>query len=255
MVRIMKNVFFVALLVMFSCNHNKFIKPSSGLIQEYALVNFGGQKYYYVEEFPINFELIFKFVDSQTKSTSSSQVTPLPGGYQEVRHSSSTGLGKSNEAHIGKVSVLVNSKHVGKSGIKTLKELNESLKKDSLGSLDVKFAFVVDLDKSLLKRSLIGDEFVMLNYKELGVFKDALKNTSSNNDSINFTLALYNEGPFDSKPKLSYKTYDKYDNSLKKFTYESKHKDGNEFYFEIKGSVASFASMLENIVNRIKAGL
>ncbi|WP_041178222.1 hypothetical protein ACE4V3_04635 (plasmid) [Borrelia recurrentis] len=64
---IIKNVILIYLFVIFSCSHNLFIKPKSGLVKDYASVMVGDKKYYYMEEFPINFDLVFKFVDNEHK--------------------------------------------------------------------------------------------------------------------------------------------------------------------------------------------
>ncbi|ACH93932.1 hypothetical protein [Borrelia duttonii] len=254
---IIKNVILICLFVIFGCSHNLFIKPKSGLVKDYASVMVGDKKYYYMEEFPINFDLVFKFVDNEHKSTSNSYSRPLPGGFEERSHFSSTSLEKSQSSHLGKISVLVNSKDVERLSIKSLKELNEYLKKDDLGSLDIKFAFVIDLTKSLLKKSLVGNELFMFDYKGLVAFKDSIKNTNTttSNDNLSVTVHYAYKGLKDSIHKIYSRTYNQYDSSLKKFTDKDKHKDGNEFYFEVKGNIGSFSNLLDNAVQKIKTGL
>ncbi|AOW96309.1 hypothetical protein [Borrelia miyamotoi] len=251
--KIIKNTFITLLFITFSCSHSLFTKPSYGLLKDYAEVIFDRQKYYYMEELPIKFNLELEFLDSQSETTSQTYHQLL--GKQLVstnkrfyRNSSS----QINNLSIGKISLLIDSAWIDKLNIMTTKELNEYLKNRNLNALNIRFVFDSNIGElvSSSNKSLFGTQCIVFSYNELIIFNNTIKNKERN---INLTLNIANKDLQNNIYHLSPREYDSFIEAENKFV-NNKNKDKGNFHFKIKGNIATFSSSLEETLKKIKEG-
>ncbi|UPA15831.1 hypothetical protein [Borrelia turicatae] len=251
--KIVKNIVLTLLFIVFSCSHGVFNKPSSGLIKDYGEVIFDSHRYYYVEEFPITFDLKFEFVDTKSESISRTDHRVLGSHHIATRRSVyESSSDKTNSFSFGKVGLLVDSACLGKLGIKTVKGLNEYLRSKGLGSLGVKFVFDSGLDRlsSISNGNLLGNQCIVFDHNELINYIDIIKNKRNNS---NLTLNLANKDLQDSKYRLFSKTYNKYIDTENKFL-NCEGQDISDFHFKIKGNVGRLLSILEEMLRKVKKG-
>ncbi|BDU63537.1 hypothetical protein BOFE_10770 (plasmid) [Candidatus Borrelia fainii] len=251
--RIVKNIVLTLLFIVFSCSHGVFNKPLSGLMKDYDEVIFDSHRYYYVEEFPIDLNLKFEFVDTKSEFTSRTDHQALGSHYISTRKSVyESSSDKTNSFSFGKVGLLVDSVYLGKLGIKTIKGLNEHLKNKKLDSLGVKFVFDSGLDRlsSMSNRNLLGSQCIVFDYNELINYMDIIKNKKNN---VNLTLNLANKDLQNSKYRLFSKTYNKYIDIENKFL-NCEGQNNSDFHFKIKGNIGSLLSVLEEILKKVKKG-
>ncbi|AHH05677.1 hypothetical protein CNO14_05355 (plasmid) [Borrelia miyamotoi] len=249
--KILKNTFMTLLFIIFSCSHSLFTKPSSGLIKDYAEVIFDSQKYYYMEELPIKFNLELEFLDSQSETTSKTYHQLL--GKQLVSTNKSFYRNSSsqiNNLSIGKISILIDSVCINKLNIKTLRELNDHLKNRNLNALNIRFVFDSSIGElvSSSNKSLFGTQCIVFSYNELIIFNNSIKNKEN---SINLTLNIANKNLQSNIYNLSPKEYNSYIETENKFV---NNKDKGNFHFKIKGNIAIFSSFLEETLKKIKEG-
>lgn len=251
--KVVKNIVLTLLFIVFSCSHDVFSKPSSGLIKDYAEVIFDSHRYYYVEEFPINLDLKFEFVDTKSESTSQTDHRVLGSHHIATRRSVyESSSEKANSFSFGKVGLLVSSAYLGKLGIKTVKGLNEHLKNKEFDSLGVKFVFDSGLDRlsSISNRNLLGSQCIVFDHNELINYIDIIKNKKNN---VKLTLNLANKDLQNSKYRLFSKTYNKYIDIENKFL-NCEGQNNSNFHFKIEGNVGSLLSLLEEILIKVKQG-
>ncbi|UPA14076.1 hypothetical protein [Borrelia turicatae] len=250
--KIVKNIVLTLLFIVFSCSHGVFNKPLSGLIKDYAEVIFDSHRYYYVEEFPIDLDLKFEFVDTKSESTLRADHRVSGSHHIATRRSVyESSSDKTNSFFFGKVGLLVDSACLGKLGIKTIKGLNEHLKNKEFDSLGVKFVFDSGLDRlsSISNGNLLGSQCIVFGHNELINYIDIIKNKKNNS---NLTLNLANKDLQDSKYCLFSKTYNKYIDTENKFLYEGQ--DNSGFHFKIKGNVGRLLSVLEEMLRKVEKG-
>ncbi|UPA11575.1 hypothetical protein bpSLO_001452 (plasmid) [Borrelia parkeri] len=251
--KIVKNIVLTLLFIVFSCSHGVFSKPSSGIINDYAEVIFDSHRYYYVEEFPIDLDLKFEFVDTKSESTSRTDHRVLGSHHIATRRSlDESSSDKTNSFSFGKVGLLVDSACLGELGIKTVKGLNEHLRSKGLGFLGFKFVFDSGFDRlsSISDGNLLGSKCIVFDHNELINYIGIIKDKKNN---ISLTLSLANKDLKNSKYRLFSKTYNKYIDTENKFL-NCEGQDNSDFHFKIKGNVGSLLSVLEEMLRKVKKG-
>ncbi|AHH11565.1 hypothetical protein bcCo53_001485 (plasmid) [Borrelia coriaceae] len=248
--KVIKNIFLPFLFIIFGCSHNLFSKPSSGLIKDYTEIMFDNNKYFYIEELPIKFNLELEFLDSKSETSKSYHqllgkqvISTRKSFYQNSSN-------KTNKLSVGKTSIVIDSACLNKLNIKTIRELNEYLKNKNLNDLNIRFVLDSNISKlaSNSNKSLLSTQCIVFSYNELIIFNNSIKNKTSN---INLTLNIANKNLKSDTYNLLPKEYDKYIESENKFV---NNKNKGNHYFKIKGDIATLSNALEETIKKVKEG-